>query len=232
MPAGAEPSSSPRLRRDARRNRESLLAAAQAHFAANGIDAPLDQVAKDAGLAIGTLYRHFPTRLDLIQALFAEKLQSWLRAAERSAALDDAWQGFVLFVEAMCQLQADDQGFNDLVSMRLPEAAGLAATQDRIGEIAAHLIRRAQQQGRLRPDLTTEDLAFVIWSQSRINQATRDIAPRAWRRHLYLMLDGFRADRANPLPEPPMSSEQAYRAMVGLNGNCGAPAESNVTFPP
>ncbi len=219
-PAGAEPSSSPRLRRDAQRNREALLAAARAHFAANGIDAPLDQVARDAGLAIGTLYRHFPTRLDLIQALFAGKLQSWLEAAERAAALDDAWKGFVLFTEAMCQLQADDQGFNDLVSMRLPEAAGLAATQDSIGDIAARIIRRAQEQGSLRPDLTTEDLAFVIWSQSRINQATRDVAPRAWRRHLYLMLDGFRAERAHPLPEPPLTREQAYRAMLGLNGTC------------
>jgi AcrR family transcriptional regulator len=219
-PADAEPSSSPRLRCDARRNREALLAAAQAHFAANGLDAPLDQVAKDAGLAIGTLYRHFPTRLDLIQALFAEKLQSWLQAAERAAALDEAWQGFVVFIEGMCQLQADDQGFNDLVSMRLPEAAGLAATQDRIADIATRIIRRAQEQGSLRPDLTTEDLAFVIWSQSRINQATRDVAPRAWRRHLYLLLDGFRAERAHPLPEPPMTGEQAYRAMVGLNSTC------------
>jgi len=101
----------------------------------------------------------------------------------------------------MYRLQADDQGFNDLLSMRLPEAADLAAAQDRIGDIAARIIRRAQQQGSLRPDLTTEDLAFVIWSQSRINQATRDVAPRAWRRPLYLMLDGFRAERAQT-PRP------------------------------
>ncbi|MDP9239379.1 MAG: hypothetical protein M3O55_01900 [Actinomycetota bacterium] len=84
------------------------------------------------------------------------------------------------------------------------------------------IIRRAHEQSSLRPDLTTEDLAFVIWSQSRINQATRHVAPRAWRRHLYLMLDGFRAERAHPLPEPPMTGEQAYRAMVGLNGSCTA----------
>ena len=220
MPAApaADPSSSPPLRRDAQANREALLAAAQARFAADGLEASLVQVARDAGLAIGTLYRHFPTRLDLIQALFADKLQSWLEAAERADALDDGWKGFVLFVEALCRLQADDQGFNDLISMRLPEAAGLAATQDRIGDIAARIIGRAQEQGSLRPDLTREDLAFVIWSQSRINQATRDVVPRAWRRHLHLMLDGFRAERAHPLPEPPMTVEQAHQAMLGLNG--------------
>jgi hypothetical protein len=88
----------------------------------------------------------------------------------------------------------------------------------RAGDLAARIIGRAQEQGSLRPDLTTEDLAFVIWAQSRINQATRDVAPRAWRRHLYLMLDGFRAERAHPLPEPPLTREQAYRAMLGLNG--------------
>jgi hypothetical protein len=83
---------------------------------------------------------------------------------------------------------------------------------------SVRIIGRAQEQGSLRSDLTFEDLAFVIWSQSRINQATREIAPRAWRRHLYLLLDGFRAKGAHPLPEPPMTDEQAYRAMVGLNG--------------
>src|SRR6202795_3789222 len=165
--ADAEPSCSPRLRRDAQANREALLAAAQARFAADGLDASLVQVARDAGLAIGTLYRHFPTRLDLIQALFAEKLQQWLDAAERADAMDDAWTGFVAFIEAMCQLQAHDQGFNDLISMRLPEAAGFPASQDRIGEIATHIIGRAQQQGSLRPDLTFEDPAFALWSQTR-----------------------------------------------------------------
>jgi hypothetical protein len=118
----------------------------------------------------------------------------------------------------MCQLQANDLGFYDLLSMRLPEAAGFPASQDRIGEIATRIVGRAQEQGSLRADLTFEDLAFVIWSQNRINQATREIAPHAWRRHLYLLLDGFRTEGAHPLPEPAMTSAQAYQAMVGLNG--------------
>src|SRR3984893_8254744 len=128
--ADAEPSSSPRLRRDAQANREALLAAAQARFAADGLDASLVQVAKDAGLAIGTLYRHFPTRLDLIQAVSAEKLQRWLQAAERADALDDAWTGFVAFIEAMCQLQANDQGFNAPISLPPPQAPAFPRDPD------------------------------------------------------------------------------------------------------
>jgi AcrR family transcriptional regulator len=207
-----------RLRRDAQRNRDALLDAARADFAEHGLDAPLEQVAKHAGVSIGTLYRHFPSRLDLIGALFTDKLQRWRDAAEQAAARDDAWEGFVQLTETMCELWADDRGFNDLVSIRLPDSAGLTAIQNRIHALTVRIMRRAQEQGTLRTDITPEDLAFVIWSHSRITQATRTVAPDAWRRHLYLMLDGFRAERAHPLPEPPLSPRQAHDAMTTLGG--------------
>ncbi|MHA5054363.1 TetR/AcrR family transcriptional regulator [Streptomyces sp. SD15] len=213
-PAPARP-----LRRDAQRNRDALLASARACFAEHGLEAPLEQVAKRAGLAIGTLYRHFPTRLDLVQAVFAEKTAVWQAAAEKAVAMDDAWAGLCHFLETMCELQSADRGFNDLASMRLPETACLAGAQTRIHELGVRIVERAQEQGSLRPDLTPEDLAFVIWSHSRITEATHDIAPGVWRRHLYLLLDGFRADRAHPLPEPPLTPGQLYRAMTRLGGS-------------
>jgi len=223
MPAPQTTTSEPGrpLRRDAQRNRDALLDAARAQFAEHGLEAPLEQVAKRAGVAIGTLYRHFPTRLDLIQALFVDKLQSWLEAAERAVAMDDAWDGFVLFVETMCELWSDDRGFNDLASTQLPATACLAEAQTRIHELGVRIVRRAQEQGSLRADVTAEDLSFVIWSHSRITQATHGIAPRAWRRHLHLMFDAFRAERAHPLPEPAMTPQQAYDAMVRLGGPVG-----------
>lgn len=88
------------------------------------------------------------------------------------------------FLETMCELQSQDRGFNDLASMRLPESACLAGAQTRIRELGVHIVERAQEQGSLRPDLTPEDLAFVIWSHSRVTEATHAIAPGAWRRHL------------------------------------------------
>ncbi|MEH0424994.1 TetR/AcrR family transcriptional regulator [Streptomyces stelliscabiei] len=212
------------LRRDAQRNREALLTAARSCFAEQGMEAPLEQVAKRAGVAIGTLYRHFPTRLDLVQATFAGKLAVWREAAEKAVTMDDAWAGLCHFLETMCELQSQDRGFNDLASIRLPESACLAGAQTRIRELGVHIVERAQEQGSLRPDLTPEDLAFVIWSHSRVTEATHAIAPDAWRRHLYLLLDGFRTDRAHPLPAPPLTGEQLYRAMISLGGNgaCGA----------
>lgn len=206
------------LRRDAQRNRDSLSAAARAVFAEHGMEASLEQVAKRAGVAIGTLYNHFPARLDLVQEAFADKLAIWVAAAEHALNMDDAWEGLCLFLETMCELQARDRGFNDFASIRLPEGACLAGQQTRIHDLGARIVERAREQGRLRPDLVPEDLAFVIWSHSRIIEATDGIAPHAWRRHLYLMLDGFRAEHAHPLPEPPLTPEQLYRAMLRLGG--------------
>ncbi|WP_107357858.1 TetR/AcrR family transcriptional regulator [Streptomyces agglomeratus] len=210
------------LRRDARRNREALLEAARAHFAEHGLDASLEQIAKRAGVAIGTLYRHFPTRLDLIQALFTGKLQAVAEAAEQAAAMDDAWEGFAHFMEMMCALQAEDRGLNDLASVRLiPASPEFDEANARIHDLGIVIIRRAHEQGSLRPDVTPEDLALLVWSHNRITHATSGIAPNAWRRYLHLMLDAFRAERAHPLPEPPMSPQQVYEAMVRLGGAAG-----------
>ncbi|MCF1595209.1 TetR/AcrR family transcriptional regulator [Streptomyces muensis] len=217
-PDAPQPAADRPLRRDAQRNRDALLEAARAHFAEHGLHAPLEQIARQAQLAIGTLYRHFPTRLDLIQAVFTEKVRAWLEVAERAVAMEEAWQGFQLFAETMCALQAGDRGFADLASVRLPDSTSLEAAQTRIHDLGVEIVHRAQEQGSLRADVTPEDLAFVIWSHSRIAEATRGIAPVVWRRHLHLMLDAFRADRAHPLPEPPMTADQVYEAMVRLGG--------------
>ncbi|WP_040699838.1 TetR/AcrR family transcriptional regulator [Nocardia vinacea] len=207
------------LRRDAQRNRDTLLAVAGAQFAEQGLNAPLEQVAKQAHVAIGTLYRHFPTRVDLIQAVFADKLHIWLDAAERAVAMADAWQGFELFAETMCELQADDRGFADLACVRLPASNWIEGVQSRIHDLGVQIVHRAQAQESMRADVNAQDLAFVVWSHSRITEATRGIAPAAWRRHLHLMLDAFRADKTHPLPEPPMTPEQVYGAMVRLGGD-------------
>ena len=83
------------LRRDARERRDKLIAAAQREFAAHGVDASLEKIARDAGVAIGTLYRHFPTRLDLLMAAFEPRLQEFLDGADKALEMDDPWEGFV-----------------------------------------------------------------------------------------------------------------------------------------
>ncbi|WP_424530996.1 TetR/AcrR family transcriptional regulator [Sphaerisporangium viridialbum] len=207
------------LRRDAQRNRDALVDAARTIFASEGLDAPLEQIARQAGVAIGTLYRNFPTRMDLVEAIFVGKLRTWLESAEQALSMDDAWQAFAFYLEKLCELQAHDRGFNDLASMRFPHAECMERTQARINELSRRIVERAQGEGVVRPDVTVEDLAFVIWAHTRISEATSEVSPTAWRRHLGLMLDAFRAERAHPLPEPPMRPEQVYQAMVSLGGS-------------
>ena len=126
-------------------------------------------------------------------------------------------KGFAFYLEQSCRLQATDRGLNDFIGIRFPRATATEAAKTRLFELGGQLVDRAQQSGQLRADLTLEDLAFLNWANTRILPAVRAAgAPDAWRRHLGLLLDGFRAERAHPLPEPPLSVRQVHRAMVTL----------------
>jgi AcrR family transcriptional regulator len=215
------PSNPPRparpLRRDARRNRDAIVAAARQVFCDHGLEAPLEEIARRAGVGIATLYRRFPSRVELLDAVLADTVQAHVDAAEQALAMDDPWDGFVHYLEQTCRLQAADRGLNDVMGMRFPRATATEAAKARLFELVAQVVQRAQENGQLRADLTLEDLALVTWANTRILPACRAAdAPDAWRRHLGFLLDGFRADRAHPLPQPPLSPRQVHRAMVTL----------------
>jgi AcrR family transcriptional regulator len=204
-------------RRDRARNREALLAAARGVLAEHGLGASLQQIARDAGVAIGTLYRHFPTRDDLLVAVFADKLATVASTGEQALADPDPWAGFTRFVGTLCALAADDLGFNELTSIDRPARGGAATVRAHIHQLWQRLLTRAQEAGAVRPDLVLNDMFLLLWSQSRIIEGTYGVAPRAWRRHLHLMLDAYRADRATPLPEPPLTAAQMEQATARLN---------------
>ena len=205
------------LRRDAREHREKLLSAAQREFAVRGADASLEKIARDAGVAIGTLYRHFPTRLDLLMAAFKPRLQDFLDGATKALEMDDPWEGFAYYLENLFRVQAGDRGFNDFLSRRFTDNTETERIHDQMCLQIEDVLARAQEAGVARPDITQADIVNLIWSNGRIIDATSATAPNAWRRYLYLMLDAYRAERAHPLPEPPMTDQQLYDAMVHLS---------------
>jgi len=205
------------LRRDARERRDRLIAAAQAEFAAHGVDASLEKIARDADVAIGTLYRHFPTRLDLLLAALEPRLQTFLDGAARALEMADPWEGFVSYLENLFAVQAGDRGFNDFLSRRFPGNAHTEHIHDVMCQQIDDVLIRAQDAGKARADITRADIVNLIWSNGRIIDATSAKAPTAWRRQLHLMLDAYRAERAHPIPEPPMTDEQLYDAMVHLS---------------
>jgi AcrR family transcriptional regulator len=211
MPSSTEASRP--LRSDALRNRALLIDAARELFAARGVDVALEEVARRAGVSIGTLYNRFPSRAVLIEAVFADRLEKIAGFALRALADPDPWQGFADYLFDVCELQAADRGFNEVAARGLADSPANQGMRQQIGEAMAQLIERAKQAGAMRADLAIEDLAFVVWGVAQTVDRTASVAPRIWRRHLGLLLDGFRAQGAHPLPEPPLNPGRSHAAM-------------------
>jgi AcrR family transcriptional regulator len=205
------------LRRAAQERHDRLIAAARREFAKRGVNASLEGIARDARVAIGTLYRHFPTRLDLLMAALEPQLQEFLDGAKSAMGIADPWDAFVFYLENLFGLQAGDRGFNDFLSRRFPGNAETERIHDLMCEQIEDVLTRAQNAGEARPDIALADIVNLIWSNGRMIDATSATAPDAWRRQLHLMLDAYRAERAHPIPEPPMTDRQLYDAMVQLS---------------
>ncbi len=201
------------LRQDAQRNRERILEAAREAFKEHGLDAPLDEIARRARVGIATLYRRFPTRDALIEEVFVDGIRSFEQLAEDALQIEDPWTAFSTFIEQMCERQTENWGLKDLMCMRFPDSKLMEVKRKRARTTVLRLLARAQAEGAVRADVTPEDIEFVFWSNGRIVEATRDVAPNVWRRNLALMLDAFRAQNAHPLPERPLTNRELRRAM-------------------
>ena len=150
-------------------------------------------------------------------AAFRPRLQEFLDGAGKALEIADPWDGLVYYLENLFRGQAGDRGFNDFLSRRFPGNAHTERIHDLMCQQIEDVLARAQKAGVARPDITRADIVNLIWSNGRIIEATSATAPNAWRRYLYLMLDAYRAERAHPIPEPPMTYEQLYDAMVHLS---------------
>jgi AcrR family transcriptional regulator len=203
-------------RRHAQRNHELLVAAAREVFSEHGVEASLEEIARRAGVGIGTLYRHFATREALVEAIFEDRISELVAIAGAAAAEPDAWQALVRFLEQMLELQAGDRVLKDVL-MRYPPGAGrVASAREEMRRLFEQLLQRAREQGRLRDDFTLPDLALLFWSFAPLIDATADVAPNAWRRHLHWLLDGLRTEAATPQVEAPLSDDEFHAAMQAL----------------
>ncbi|MDI3387894.1 helix-turn-helix domain-containing protein [Streptomyces sp. B-S-A8] len=210
-PAGAEPrAGAPALRRDARRNRELLIEAAHEVFAEQGLEAPLDAIARRAGVGNATLYRHFPSRVALVDAVFRDPLTDTMAAGEQARAAEDAWAGLTGYLEAVFTVLATDRGTNDLMTTPLRGVKALEAVHAHNRRTLELLLGRGRAQGTVRPEVTAEDVLFALAALGRAVPAlTSAAAPDAWRRPLALFLDGLRATAtASPLPSPALTATQ------------------------
>ena len=200
------------LRRDARQNRQRLLDAAAAVFAEHGLEAGVEEIARVAGVGMGTLYRRFPTKDALICALVHDVMSTILGLARDSTECPDG-TGLEHFLEAASAYQADHLGI-------LPRLWNVGAEHESVEEtrcLVDALLVDAQKNGRVRVDLTSTDLSIVLWSIRGVIETTRGIAPGAWRRHLDILIAGLR-----PAPEPlvhqPMSRGEVDKVIAATGG--------------
>jgi AcrR family transcriptional regulator len=199
------------LRRDAERNRDRIIDAARVAFAADGVDVSVEEIARRAGVGMGTLYRRFPTKEELIDAVLEDVLTEVCHAAESALDADDAWSGFTAFLERVFELHVRNRGLKDVIAERKHGSQRLESARAHMRPLVAELIARAQAQGTLRRDLTTEDFPMLLWTGGRVAEMTSSVAPELWRRYLGLLLDGLRANAATPLPHPALTRAQLER---------------------
>jgi AcrR family transcriptional regulator len=190
------------LRRDAQRNRQRILDAAGETFAEVGLGVSLDEIARRAGVGVGTVYRRFPTKDDLIEALFEERIGQVAAAAEAALEEDDGWEALIGFMERALALQRADRGLRQLLLGAAGGHERVARARATIKPIVERLVARAQAQGVLRPDLVALDMPLLLFMLDGVAEYTRDADPDVWRRCLTIVLDGLRDRRDGPTPLP------------------------------
>ena len=208
------------LRADAARNRARLIEAARAVFAERGLDATMDEIARRAGVGVGTAYRRFRNRDDLINALLDERLEAFMGIVEASLDDPDPWRALSGFIERWMEMQAEDRGFRELLLQSVDGRERLRAFRSRLRPLIGELLRRARAAGELRPDVVEDDVILVSLMTGAVADFAACVEPQLWRRALALQLDGLRARRAgaSPLPVGPLDPEQADRAMAAWRG--------------
>ena len=204
------------LRADAARNRAAIVEAAREVFAEQGLEAPLDEIACRAGTGNATLYRRFPTRGDLVAAVFAERMAEHLDAVQAGLADPDPWRGFASYVVTAGAMQARDRGIADLVTMDVSTAAEIGRLRSRAFDGVVHLVERARSAGVLRADFTTEDVVLLLMANAGVVERAEGVGADASARLVHVLLDGFRAHAASD--GPPAPSARRMRLAMRRNG--------------
>lgn len=208
------------LRADAERNRCQLINAALAVFAERGLDAPLDEIARRAGVGNATLYRRFPSRCDLVAAVFLGAMQEIVDAATQALAEPDPWTALSGHLVFLCELQAANRAISDLLTAAVSGMPELERLRAKALDALTQLIDRARASGDLRQDFGHEDVVLILMANAGLIERTAGTAPGAARRHLSYVLDGLRSPARAPAPPSPGQDQvvQAMRALARRHG--------------
>lgn len=192
------------LRADAERNRARVLAAARLVLAERGLEATTtDDIARAAGVGVGTVYRRFPTRSELVTAALAELASELLRDVGARAGAADAWAAVRGSLEALAAGLHANLAFLEAVYEGSGEQQPLQAFRVELQSALRPVFERAHVAGVLRRDVVVEDLPLLVVSVARLAPKRPDVDPAIYRRYLAVLLDGLRPGTAAPLPLGP-----------------------------
>lgn len=222
------------LRADAERNRQRILAAAAELFTERGLEPSLDDVARHAGVGVGTVYRRFPDKASLADALFDERIDALVALAEQAQAEPDAWTALVSFLERSGEILVSNRGLRQILMFAAEGHDRGICARDRMRPAIDSLIKRAQADGQVRADLRPTDIPMIEFMVAAAAEYAWQVRPTVWRRYLALILDALRPATApgRPLPEPELSADEMAEVMQSnpLSRRRASPKATTITM--
>ncbi|GGK44865.1 TetR/AcrR family transcriptional regulator [Nocardia camponoti] len=203
-----------RLRADAARNQQRIVAAARELFADHGLDITLDDVAERAGVGVGTVYRRFANKKELITEVFEQHLLDFAEAAEQSHNNPDPWLALVEFFEDACAHLATNRGFGEVMLELGDDPNRFAAVRDRIRPSITAIIDRARDAGAILPEITATDFFSLIHMVTAFAEFASPVNTEAWQRYMAITLNGIRTDAVErrPLLHAPLTDSEVEAA--------------------
>jgi AcrR family transcriptional regulator len=222
------------LRADAERNRQRILAAAAELFTERGLEPSLDDVARHAGVGVGTVYRRFPDKASLADALFDKRIDALVALAEEAQAEPDAWAALVSFLERSGEMLVSNRGLRQILMFAAEGHDRGICARDRMRPAIERLIERAQADGQVRADLRPTDVPMIEFMVAAAAEYAWQVRPTVWRRYLALILDALRPASASgrPLPEPELSADEMAEVMQSnpLSRRRASPKATTITM--
>ncbi|PZF60485.1 TetR/AcrR family transcriptional regulator [Curtobacterium sp. MCBD17_013] len=220
MPTTSHPDREARpLRADALRNRERILATARRLFAERGISVTLNDVAHEAGVGVGTVYRRFPDKHALVDALLSAKFETLSALVERAAACPTGREAMRAYLLGALELRASDRALADVIVRAHPASPALRRDRDRIDAEMTALVDRAHREGALREGFQARDVPMLVVMVGAVADRTRACDPDLWRRYGQMLIDGV----CPPAVESPLRGRPLERQELELALNA-APA--------
>jgi AcrR family transcriptional regulator len=204
------------LRADAERNRARILEAAAEVFAERGLEVSLDEIAARAGVGVGTVYRRFANREELIDALFQSRVEELTGILAEATENPDPWEGLIHFLDRGSEFQGRNRAIKELLFSAPGGRDWVDRARAELRPAVGKLVAAAKAQGKLRDDFDVIDVPLIEFTLATTIELTAESDGEAWRRILGYIVDGMRVQRRRPTPlaAEPLAFEDFDRALT------------------